>query len=199
MPNHVHLLILEKENKISDVIKWISISYAQYYNIKYEHSGHLFQGRFRSEPVDDWDYFVTLLRYIHQNPVAGGLVGRVKDYWWSSWCEYVKNPVCQISFCSTSAVLSKIPMDVLTELVNEPLAKAHRILDINNEMPIRLDDDKIREFIRYECLVRNPNDLQSYPKPERQAILKRIREFGGSIRQISRITGISESIIRKAQ
>ena len=199
MPNHVHLLILEKENKISDVIKWISISYAQYYNIKYEHSGHLFQGRFRSEPVDDWDYFVTLLRYIHQNPVAGGLVGRVKDYWWSSWCEYVKNPVCQISFCSTSAVLSRIPMDVLTELVNEPLAKAHRILDINNEMPIRLDDDKIREFIRYECLVRNPNDLQSYPKPERQAILKRIREFGGSIRQISRITGISESIIRKAQ
>ena len=187
------------EEKISDIVKSITISYAQYYNIKYEHSGHLFQGRFRSEPVNDWDYFVTLLRYIHQNPVAGGLVGRVRDYRWSSWCEYENNPICQILFCSTGAVLSRISMDALTELVNEPLAKAHRILDINNELPIRLDDDKIREFIRLDCSVKNPNDLQSYPKTERMTILKKIRLFGGSIRQISRITGISESIVRRAE
>lgn len=199
MPNHVHLLIQEKEEKISDVIKWITISYAQYYNIKYGHSGHLFQGRFRSENVEDWDYFVTLLRYIHQNPVAGGLVGKVRDYNWSSWWEYENNPACQIPFCSTGSVLSRISMDALTELVNEPLAKTQRILDINNETPIRLDDEIIREFIRVDCQVKNPKDIQSYPITERQAILKRIRAFGGSIRQISRITGISGSIIRRAE
>ena len=198
MPNHVHLLIQEKEEGISDVIKWIEISYAQYYNIKYEHSGHLFQGRFRSEPVNDWEYFVTLLRYIHQNPVAGGLASRVKDYSWSSWHEYENNASCQIRFCSTGAVLSRISMDALTELVNEPLAKTQHILDLNNETPIRLDDDKIREFIRLDCMVQNPKDIQSYPINERQAILKKIRDFGGSIRQISRITGISGSIIRRA-
>ena len=197
MPNHVHLLIQEKKETVSDVIKSVALSFAQYYNIKYGHSGHLFQSRFRSEPVDDWDYFVTLLRYIHQNPVAGGLAACVKDYRWSSWAEFENKAICNI--CATGSVLSRISRDALTELVNEPMPKARRILDFNNESSIRIGDDVIREFIRKDCAVPNPNDLQAYPKTERQAILKRIREFGGSIRQISRITGISESFVRKAE
>lgn len=48
MSNHVHLLIQEKEECLSDLIKGITISYAQYYNLKYGHTGHLFQGRFRA-------------------------------------------------------------------------------------------------------------------------------------------------------
>ena len=88
MPNHVHLLVKEQDIKISDAIKSISVSYAFYFNVKYEHLGHLFQDRFRSETVNDLDYFVTLIRYIHQNPVVAGLVNQVIDYRWSSWCEY---------------------------------------------------------------------------------------------------------------
>ena len=37
------------------------------YNHKYGRIGHLFQERFKSQPVDDWDYFLTLLRYIHHS------------------------------------------------------------------------------------------------------------------------------------
>ena len=199
MPNHVHLLVLEKEEKLSDTVHSLAISYAQYYNIKYEHTGHLFQGRFRSEPVNDWDYFVTLLRYIHQNPIAGGLTRSVKDYTWSSWAEFISPETCPLPICATKAIFTKISADALFELVNEPLAKAQRILDFNNESSVRLSDDIIRDFIRLDCGVQNPKEIQSYPKPERQAILKSIRDFGGSIRQISRITGISESIIRRAE
>ena len=196
MPNHVHLLIQEKGERISDCIKSIAISYAQYYNIKYEHSGHLFQGRFRSEPVNNWDYFLTLLRYIHQNPVAGGLALRVKLYPWSSWDEYENLSSCPMPFCSVSSVLSRISLEALSELVDEPLPKTSKILDYNNETTIRLSEDKIREFICKDCGVQNPKDIQSYPKHERCSILKKIRDFGGSIRQISRITGISEYIVR---
>ena len=88
MPNHVHLLVKEQDVMISDAIKCISGSYAGYFNLKYEHVGHLFQDRFRSENVSDMEYFVTLLRYIHQNPIAAGLVDNVKDYRWSSWREF---------------------------------------------------------------------------------------------------------------
>lgn len=198
MPNHVHLLIQEKDEYVSDVIKSIGTSYAQYYNLKYGHSGHLFQGRFRSEPVDDWDYFLILLRYIHQNPVAGGLVWKVGDYEWSSWREFDNPTVCPMPLCSVQSVLSRISLDALTELVNEPLSRKKSILDYNNETSIRLNDEMIRAFISDDCGVRNPKDIQSYTKTERKAILKKIREFGGSIRQISRITGISENIVRKA-
>lgn len=199
MPNHVHLLIQEKYESISDCIKSIATSYAQYYNIKFGHSGHLFQGRFRSEPVNNWEYFVTLLRYIHQNPVAGGLALRVKDYTWSSWGEYEHQKSCPMPFCSVSSVLSRISLEELAELVNEPLPKTSLILDYNNETKIRLNEEKIREFISKDCKIQNPKDIQSYSKQERKAVLKEILAFGGSIKQISRITGISESIVRRSR
>ena len=72
MTNHVHLLIREVTESLSSVIKRIGVSYAQYYNKKYQHFGHLFQDRFRSEPVNDNAYFFTLLQYIHQNPAHRG-------------------------------------------------------------------------------------------------------------------------------
>lgn len=199
MPNHIHLLIREKDECVSEVIKSIAISYTQYYNLKYEHSGHLFQGRFRSEPVDDWDYYLTLLRYIHQNPVAGGLVRKVDEYEWSSWREFEKPMSCPMLICSVASVFSRISLEALTELVNEPLPKTRRILDFDNETAIRVSDEMIHDFIKCECGIQNPKEIQSYPPTERKAILKKIREFGGSIRQLSRITGISESIVRRAR
>lgn len=48
----------------------------------------MFQDRFKSELVNDMAYFVTLLRYIHQNPTKAGIVSKVGDYDWSSWKEY---------------------------------------------------------------------------------------------------------------
>ena len=61
--NHVHLLIREREESVSDTIKRLGVSYSHYYNKKYERTGHLFQDHFKSEPVNDMNYFVTLLRY----------------------------------------------------------------------------------------------------------------------------------------
>lgn len=80
MTNHIHLLIREREDNIGMAIKRIASSYVYYYNHKYLIDGHLFRERFKSEPVNDMAYFVTLLRYIHQNPVKAGMVAEVKDY-----------------------------------------------------------------------------------------------------------------------
>ena len=56
MSNHVHLLIKEEGDRIGEVIKKVATRYAMYYNNKYEHYGHLFQDRFKSEPVNDEAY-----------------------------------------------------------------------------------------------------------------------------------------------
>ena len=110
MTNHFHLLIRERDWKISEVIKSLASSYVFYYNKKNERIGHLFQERFKSEPCNDMEYFVTLLRYIHQNrrtkqeqspsslglclarrrktivnPVKAGIADNAADYEWSSW------------------------------------------------------------------------------------------------------------------
>ena len=88
MSNHVHLLVRESSESLASVIKRIAVTYAQYFNKKYTRYGHLFQDRFRSEPVNDSAYFFTLLQYIHQNPVAAGLSRNVASYRWSSWSVY---------------------------------------------------------------------------------------------------------------
>ena len=60
MPNHVHLLIVEKSLKVGEVVKSIASCYVPYYNKKYGRIGHLLQDRFKSEPCNDSGYFLTL-------------------------------------------------------------------------------------------------------------------------------------------
>lgn len=87
MDNHVHLLIQELEDDISNAIKRICASYVLWYNKKYERSGHLFQERFKSEPVEDDNHFLMTLRYIHRNPLEAGLCKELLDYKWTSYRE----------------------------------------------------------------------------------------------------------------
>ncbi len=62
MGNHLHLLIKEGNEEIGNTMRRIGVSYAYWYNRQYDRSGHLFQGRFKSEPVEDDTYFLTVLR-----------------------------------------------------------------------------------------------------------------------------------------
>jgi len=64
MSNHVHLLIRECEEPLETVMRRICGSYVLWYNKKYDRIGYLFQDRFKSEPVADDIYFLTVLRYI---------------------------------------------------------------------------------------------------------------------------------------
>jgi len=84
MSNHVHLLLRENEVPLSHIFKRLGARYAFWFNRKYDRCGHLFQDRFRSEPVESDAYLITVLAYIYQNPVKAGLCANPKSYRWSS-------------------------------------------------------------------------------------------------------------------
>lgn len=197
MTNHVHLLIREVTESLSSVIKRIGVSYAQYYNKKYQHFGHLFQDRFRSEPVNDNAYFFTLLQYIHQNPVAAGISTDIGSYKWSSWGEYERTGNGIQTICNTKAVLARLPLDDLRALVNELLPKNTMILDFDSGSSVKTDEE-IKEFLSNNYGLEKPANLQYYAKERRDDILRDAKVFGGSIRQLVRLTGISFTIIRNA-
>lgn len=71
MTNHVHLVILDKYDKLSELIHKISMKYAMYFNRKYNRVGHVFQNRFKSICIDSEEYLKNLIRYIHRNPEKG--------------------------------------------------------------------------------------------------------------------------------
>ena len=54
--------------------------------------------------MNDIAYFITLLRYIHQNPVKAGMVAEVKDYEFSSWDEYIDKNSTLFPLCDTRTV-----------------------------------------------------------------------------------------------
>ncbi|MEW5907232.1 MAG: transposase [Elusimicrobiota bacterium] len=89
MPNHVHIFLRTESGNISDCMFRINLGYSKYFNDKYGRSGHLFGARFKSRLVQENRYFLSLLRYIHLNPVKAGLSARAEDYPWSSHLAYL--------------------------------------------------------------------------------------------------------------
>ena len=94
-------------------------------------------------------------------------------------------------------VYSRISKDNLKALVNDPLPKALNILDFDNETAVRVSDEKVRDYLHTICNDDNLTNIQHYPKDRRNEVIRMVKDYGASIRQVSRITGISEGIIRK--
>jgi REP element-mobilizing transposase RayT len=90
MPNHIHLLVRQdSEIPISKFMSPLHTSYSMYFNRKYEKVGHLFQDRFKQKNVENDEYLLQLTCYIHLNPLIDGLVGKLEDYQWSSYPDYI--------------------------------------------------------------------------------------------------------------
>ncbi|MBW2368537.1 MAG: transposase [Deltaproteobacteria bacterium] len=88
MTNHYHLILETPHANLSQAIKWINVSYATYFNRKHDRHGHLFQGRFKAIIIDADVYLKPLSRYIHLNPLRGGITKSLDDYKWSSYGAY---------------------------------------------------------------------------------------------------------------
>ena len=88
MPNHVHIMGLDRENKLSEMMKVVEITYAFYFNKKYDRVGYVFQSRFKSKGINDPEYFESVIKYIHQNPEKAG-IETIEKYKWSSYRFYL--------------------------------------------------------------------------------------------------------------
>ena len=92
MPNHVHLLVRDGDDELGEMMRSLLSGYAQRYNKRTGHVGHVFQQRFKSCPVESDEYLLQLARYIHENPAKAGIC-KAEEYWWSSYHEYVAGSV----------------------------------------------------------------------------------------------------------
>jgi putative transposase len=96
MTNHVHLIGVPQTNdSFSRALKELNMRYAQRLNRTRHWSGHTWQGRYFSAPLDE-PYFWAATRYVERNPVRAGIVARAEHYPWSSaraHCEGIWDPV----------------------------------------------------------------------------------------------------------
>lgn len=105
MPNHFHILLTPlQENGVQDFMQKLSTGYSMYFNKKYERTGVLFEGRFKSEHVDLDEYLKYLFSYIHLNPLKlidpkwkemgirdiPGANKHLNEYTYSSYLDYLE-------------------------------------------------------------------------------------------------------------
>lgn len=192
MTNHVHLLIKDTNYKMDKFVKDMAGLYSRIYNTKYSRIGHLFQDRYKSEEVENQDYLLSLIRYIHKNPEKAGIC-KMKDYKWSSFKEYIFN----------EKIIYK--KDIL-EMYNENNKKAIALfehfsfqednnvyLDINNAS--RRTEKEIFDEINLIICIKK---LKECNRTEKAEMIKKIIKIEGiNILQISKLTGVDRKTIYK--
>lgn len=206
MDNHVHLLIKEGEDTIQRSLKRIGVSYAYYFNKKYDRAGHVFQDRFRSETIEDDSYLMSVARYIHNNPVKAGIAKRAEDYFWSSYHEYIKpgkasgkvnTEILLGMFSSNETIAIRRFKEFTTETAKE------EFIDMDNkaekpEKPITNAGLEVEELLKSRgyslAEIRSLKD-----RTKRDQVLREIKERSSmSVRELSRVLGISKDIIFRA-
>lgn len=181
MSNHVHILLHVPNEDFSQFMKKVTVSYAIYYNKKYERVGHVFQDRFRSEPVNDEKYLLTVARYIYQNPQKAGI------------CSATEYPY---TFLALDGILSGYFDEeaILQKFLNAGNNDRCLEYDFNGSY----SDADVLQILSSMTGSENPQQLQSAEKSVRNEILRELKRSGISIRQISRLTGINRNIVQRA-
>jgi len=190
MGNHVHLLIKEEFDEIQQIIKRIAGKYVYWYNSKYERTGHLFQDRFKSEPVEEDKYFLTVLRYIHQNPVKAGIVEKIEEYAYSSYNEYLNGGMIVDTDIVKGMIKTEQYIDFHKEIEEE------KCLDVEERLH-RLTDEAAKRIIIKLSKCNNITEFQRLEPKKRDKLISEFKKRGISIRQISRLTGTSKGIVEK--
>ncbi|NLK69373.1 MAG: transposase [Clostridiaceae bacterium] len=194
MSNHIHLLMKEDTEDLGLAFKRIGASYVYWYNWKYNRRGHLFQDRYRSEAVNNDSYFLTVLRYIHQNPIKAGIVENISNYRWSSYNEYLgESKICDIDYAFDMFSIERTKAIQLFKEFNFAENK-DRCLDYDQN--VRLTDAEANDFIKSISFVKSPTEVRYFDRKKRNEVIKACREKGMSLRQIERLTGVSFGIIR---
>ena len=83
MNNHIHLLLHSTPNNLASFFQSFGSRFVRWYNNKYSRSGHLFQDRFFSVPVETASQYLSTLIYIHNNPVKANICHFPSEYRWS--------------------------------------------------------------------------------------------------------------------
>jgi len=197
MENHLHLLLKEGKEPLEIAMKRICCSYVYWYNLKYQRVGNLFQDRFKSEPVEDDKYFITVLRYIHQNPVKAGIEKEISSFKWCSYCDYLGIS----DLTDTEYVLSlfnkdrKKSIELFVTYINEDCS--YKELEVEKKQ--KTNDIEAKKIIENICNFTNPYIMQTLGASERDIFLKKIKQNGISGRQIERLTGISRGTVARLQ
>lgn len=190
MNNHVHLLMCTRTEAIGDSVRRIGVSYAGWFNRKYERAGYVFQGRFRSLPVEDDPYFATVLRYIWSNPVRAGIVADPRDYRWNS-C----STATPAGLCDVHEVDAFLPLTGRAQL-SEPLQQ-HLDLSEPRGRKRAIDIAEAAGFLTQSCGARSADEFALLNRDVQRRVVCELRTRQVTYSVLATVTGLARSTLHR--
>lgn len=194
MDNHVHIALKADTENLTTALKRLNIRYAMYYHRVHGTIGHVFQDRFRSEPIETDGYLMMVTRYIHQNPVKAKMIAIVEEYQWSSYKYFLQSDRNEA-------------MGFVYSLFNDDesaFRAYHTETDENNYLEIKEDreklrDEKVQKVISRYCHEHGIQEMKEIHESEihLKALVNELRTHGGmSLRGIGQLLEISYGTVR---
>jgi putative transposase len=124
MPNHWHLLVWpRKDGELSRFVGWLTLTHTQRWHAHRQSagSGHVYQGRFKSFPVEEDEHFYTVARYVERNSARANLVRRAEQWRWCSLYRWLRHSAEDQKLLAIWPLPRKAGW---VEHVNEPLTEA---------------------------------------------------------------------------
>jgi len=171
MDNHAHLLIEVSSTPLSKIMQLIQQTYTQYYNKKYNRTGHVFEQRYKAILCNKDEYLLALIRYIHKNPERAAISDI--NYKWSSHKEYIGNKlgICDVDF----------PLSMFSNY-KESAVKAYLeyVLEENIEAAPNINYELIAEEVRNNTSIENKekrsmNDIISQLEKDYKINIKELK------------------------
>ena len=120
MANHFHLVLWPRhDGDMSRWMHWLLTTHVRWHHLKYGTTGRIWQGRFKSFPIQQDEHLLTVMRYVERNPLRAGLVASAEEWPWSSLYSQVEE--------TDSQLLQDGPVERWSrwlEYVNEPQTEA---------------------------------------------------------------------------
>ena len=132
MPNHIHLVVWpENDGDLGRWMHWLLTSHVRRHHLRYESDGRIWQGRYKSFPIQEDFHLLVVMRYVERNPLRANLVDRSEDWRWSS--------------------LERRPDVMNPMLTDPPVSKCSNWVEFVNLPQTRAELDDIRNSGRREA------------------------------------------------
>ena len=189
MGNHLHVLVKEGGESISEVFRRIGARYVVWFNRKYGRIGHLFQDRFKSEPVETDEYLLHLLSYIYRNPVEAGICQEPEEYDWSS-----RKYLGKGGLEDEAELFEIVPLKVILEYEGGGSGKVD-LPGVKTSRRIALSDNEVFDSLKKLSGAENTTAFQGLDKGTQREVFVQLREQGASIRQLARLSGYGKGLV----
>ena len=184
MSNHVHLVVEDEHDKLSEFMKYVTERYAMYYAQQIGRTGGIFRKPFWSEPIESDEYLLCAVRYVHANPAAAGICP-ASQYEWSSAKDYLGR---ETEITDTGTVLDMLGgRDGFVEFSKASNATACPFP--GSRLTNHLSDDEALAIAKAVLGDKGIN-LAACDKDSRRTGIALLAERGFPVAQIARITGV---------